>query len=336
MSRDRGTGGGAELTQLLFSGAVPGPTDPRGVRAVLGILDVERGEVIHRCEYMTPAELRAPVQKMQFTGSARDDGRLYVCAHNEVVFFEGWPPVEPAGRLTLPGFNDLHHCLPWKGGLVIANTGLETVDHVSLDGELISRWDLLDGIEGARTIDPGREYRRLDDVDLKPHRLHANHLFVRDGKLWVTQLRTSRAVCLTDAKNTIEFEAGMPHDGRYIRDRLVFTTTNGHLVIVDPASLEMTSHHLPALTPGAEVLGWCRGVCEDPRGPGSYFVAFSTQRETRWREYAFWAKHSHKPLPSRIDTYDLDRGERVESVEMTRGQSLTMFQLDLLPPELWI
>ena len=323
--------------QILLSGAVPGPEDDRGITAVLAILDGESGEVIHRCDYVTPPELRAPGQKMQFTGFALDDGRLYACCHNEVVWFDDWPPVEPAGRVSISGFNDLHHCLPWEGGIAVANTGLETVDHVSLDGELIARWDLLEGFEGARVIDPGVDYRRFDDRELKPHSAHGNHVFVRSGQLWVTQLRTSQAVCLADCRLRIGFEAGMPHDGRWIRDRLVFTTTNGHVVLVDPDSLEvLASHNLPAMTPGADILGWCRGVCEDPRAEGRVWVAFSFPRETRWRDYAFWIKYQHKRLPSRIASYDLERGELVESVEVTPEQNLVLFQLDLLSQDLWV
>ena len=146
--------------QLLFSGAIPGPKEVRGVTAVLGIVDAETGEVLHLCAYGTPPELRAPKQKMQFTGYCMTEGRIYVCSHTEIVRFDDWPPSEPAGRITLPGFNDLHHCIPWNGGLAVANTGLETVDHVSLDGDLLQRWDLLDGHPEARRIDPDLDYRR--------------------------------------------------------------------------------------------------------------------------------------------------------------------------------
>jgi hypothetical protein len=323
--------------QLLFTGAEPGPTDSRGVRAVLGIFDLETGAIAHRCDYVTPPELRAPAQKMQFTGSAMHDGRLYVCCHNEIVWFDHWPPVAPDGRISMPGFNDLHHCLPWEGGLVVANTGLETVDHISLAGHLLNRWDLLDGMDGARTIDPKVEYRRLDDREMKPHRLHANHLFAVDGLLWVTQLRRPGAVCVTDASQGITFAAGMPHDGRYINGSLVFTTTNGHLVIVDPGSLEVVAEHdLRRTTPDVDVLGWCRGVCLDPRGPDRYCVAFTSIRDTRWREYAFWARHGHRKLPSRIVSYNVIRGEMHAGFEATPAKSLVIFQLDVLPESLWV
>ena len=178
--------------QILFSGAIPGPKEIRGVTAVLGVVDAESGEILHLCEYGTPSELRAPGQKMQFTGFCMADGRIYACSHNEIVRFDEWPPSRPAARISIPGFNDLHHCIPWDGGLAVANTGLETVDHMSLDGELLHRWDLLEGLPDARRIDPELDYRRIPDT--KPHVLHPNHLWARDGELWATGLKVPGAV----------------------------------------------------------------------------------------------------------------------------------------------
>jgi hypothetical protein len=323
--------------QVLFSGAMPGPDQVRGVTAVLGILDAETGEILHRHEYETPPELRArPWHKVQFTGfNLADDGGIYACSHTEIVRFDDWPPSEPAGRITLPGFNDLHHCIPWDGGLAVANTGLETVDHVSLDGDLLHRWDLLDGRPGSRRIDPDCDYRRIPDT--KPHHLHANHLWVRNGELWVTQLRGPGVERVTGGRRRITFEAGKPHDGRYIGGRLVFTTVNGRVVLVDPDSLEtLAAHDLTAMTPGAKILGWCRGICEDPRNPNRYFVAFSSLRSSLWRDYGFRIKYGHQRIPSRIVLYDVERGEVVKSFLMTESHSLVLFQLVALPESLWV
>jgi hypothetical protein len=325
--------------QLLFSGAIASPEEHRGVTAVLGIVDAETGEILHLCEYRTPSELRAPRQKMQFTGSCMIDGQIHACCHNEIIRFDDWPPSEPAGRITIPGFNDLHHCIPWEGGLAVANTGLETVDHVSLDGDLIHRWDLLDGYSEARRINPDLDYRRIPDT--KPHHIHPNHLWVRQGELWVTGLKVPGAVGVTGNGRKLTFETARPddgpHDGRYIRGQLAFTTVRGFVVLVDPDSLEVVaSHDLEPMTPGIKTLGWCRGLCEDPRDPNRFFVAFTILRLSQWREYGFRVRHGHWKAPSRIALYDVERGEMVESFPMTDSQSLVLFQLDLLPENLWI
>jgi hypothetical protein len=325
--------------QLLFSGAIPSRDELRGVTAVLGIVDAKTGEVLHLCEYETPPELRAPTQKMQFTGSCMIDGQIYACSHTEIVRFDDWPPSEPAGRITIPGFNDLHHCVPWEGGLAVANTGLETVDHVSLDGDLLHRWDLLDGCSEARRIDPDLDYRRIPDT--KPHHIHPNHLWARHGELWVTGLKVPGAVRVTGNRRRVTFETGRPqdgpHDGRYIRGQLAFTTVRGFVVLVDPDSLEVVaSHDLAPMTPGIETLGWCRGLCEDPRDPNRFFVAFTILRLSQWREYGFRIRHGHPKAPSRIVLYDVERAEMVESFLITESQSLVLFQLDLLPENLWV
>jgi hypothetical protein len=321
--------------QLLFSGAIPGREEIRGVTAVLGILDAEAGEILHLCEYKTPAELHRARQKVQFTGYCMSDGEIYACSHTEIVRFADWPPSKPAGRISIPGFNDLHHCLPWDGGLAVANTGLETVDHVSFDGELIQRWDLLEGDPGARRIDPDLDYRQIPDT--KPHRVHPNHLWVRDGELWVTGLKAGGAVRVTGDRRRVTFEAGRPHDGCYIGGRLAFTTVNGRVVLVDSDSLEVVADHdLTQMTPGARTLGWCRGICEDPRDPNRYFVGFSSIRESPWRDYGFRIKHGHRRVPSRIALYDVERAELVESFPVSVGESLILFQIASLPEAMWV
>jgi hypothetical protein len=325
--------------QLLFSGAIPTAKEVRGVTAVLGILDAENGEVLHVCEYQTPTELRAPEQKMQFTGFCFREGSIYVCSHTEITRFDDWPPSRPAASISLTGFNDLHHCIPWQGGLAVANTGLETVDHVSLEGELLHRWDLLGAHPDARRIDLQLDYRRIPDT--KPHLLHPNHLWTRDGELWVTGLKIPGAICVTGDPRRITFQTGRandgPHDGRWIGDRLAFTTVRGFVVLVDPDSLEVVAvHDLAPMTPNIKTLGWCRGLCEDPRDPNRYFVAFSILRFSKWREYGFRVKHGHPKAPSRIALYDIKRKELVESFLVTKEQSLVLFQLDLLPENLWV
>lgn len=324
--------------QLLFSGAIPSPEEVRGVTAVLGILDVGTGEILHLCEYNTPPELQAP-KKTQFTGFFMTDGQIHACSNTEIVRFDDWPPSEPAGRITIPGFNDVHHCIPWDGGLAVANTGLETVDHVSLEGDLIRRWDLLDGYPEARRIDPDLDYRRIPDT--QPHRIHPNHLWVRDGELWATGLKQPGAVRVTGDRRKIAFDTGRPHDGphdgRYIRGQLAFTTVRGFVVLVDPDSLEVVAcHDLERMTPGVKWLGWCRGLCGDPRDPNRFFVGFSILRFSQWHEYAFRIKHGHKKAPSRIALYDVERAEMVESFLITESQSLVLFQLDVLPENLWL
>ena len=288
--------------QLLFSGSIPTPSEPRGVTAVLGIIDPGTGEILHLCEYVTSPSLKGRGHKMQFTGFTWVGSEIYVCSHVEILVFDGWPPDEPVRRITLPSFNDLHHCIPWRGGLAIANTGLETVDLISFEGELLHRWDVLDPADrDASRIDLDLDYRTLDDT--KPHYAHPNHLFPIDDSLWVTQLRTSKVTCIDGGSGEIRIEAGMPHDGSPINGRIAFTTTNGKAVFVDPDFKQVLEvHDLKAMLDAPDLAGWCRGICEDPAHEGSVYVAFTRPRQTRWQRIRLPGPARLRSAASQSDT----------------------------------
>ena len=320
--------------QLLFSGAVPSPDHQRGAIGLLGVFDVGRGEVIHETRWEPPAALRAPGQKIQLTGFAWSAGSLLVCTHNAVLVYEDWPPRRPARIVSLPGFNDLHHCRPWKEGLAIANTGLEAVDWLDAEGKLLQRWDLLEGTAGARRIDPARDLRLVPDT--KPHHRHPNHLFEHEGELWVTQLRTRDAVRVGRGGGRIEIPEGMPHDGTRVGDHLLFTTINGWVVRI-PARPGATrqAFDLGPLDPDYEELGWCRGICPDPENaPDGVFVAFSMVRRPRWRELGYLVKHLHRAPPSRLCRYDLSVPRRTGVWQIGPGRGYVLFQIAPLPREL--
>ena len=287
----------ARLMQLLFSGAIPSSAGgPRG----------------HRCprhprcrDRRDPSSVR--VRDAAGASSAEPEDAVHRLLHDRRPDLCLLPhrdrsvrrlaAVEPAARITIPGFNDLHHCIPWDGGLAVANTGLETVDHVSLDGDLLHRWDLLDSHPEARRIDPDLDYRRIPDT--KPHRLHPNHLWVRDGELWVTGLKVPGAVRVTGDRRQITFETGRPHDGphdgRYIRGQLAFTTVRGFVVLVDPDSLEVVASSRSRSDDARHQDRW-DGVGASARTHAirtAFFVAFLDPPVLAMARVRFRIKHGH-------------------------------------------
>lgn len=316
--------------QLLISGAEQGSKGTVGVLAVLIILDTESGEIIHQTTYSPPEELTHPEQKIQFTGFARVGDELFVCTHNHIVVFNSWPPDNPSRIITDAGFNDLHHIYPWRGGLAVSNTGLETVDHIDLEGNLIERWDLLAQVPHARTVDPKIDYRMIPDT--KPHLRHGNHLFELNGQLWSSQLRTSDAVCVTDLNKRMSMKVGMPHDGDVIDGKIIFTTTNGHLVFFDVDDKPLPKaqpYNLAEMTPDLDQLGWCRGVCAARDRPECYWVGFSALRRSKWKDFGYWIKHGHQMPQSRIALYNL--GESKLEKTWNVGDSdpgLQLFQIE--------
>jgi hypothetical protein len=205
---------------------------------------------------------------------------------------------------------------------------------MSFAGELRERVDLLAGEAGARHIEPGRDYRRLPDT--KPHRRHVNHLFAVGDELWATQLRGGGAASVSRPEKRLAIAAGMPHDGRWVGDRLLFTTTNGHLVLAHPERGVERAVDLRALTPGLEQLGWCRGACADPRGEDRFFVAFTSLRRSRWREFGYWIRWGQALPPSRIALYDTAAGALAGSWSPGGDPRLVLFQLDALPEARWV
>ncbi len=198
--------------QLLFSGAIPTPQQVRGVTAVLGIVDADTGEILHLCEYGTPPELRAPNQKMQFTGLLHD-GRPDICLlpHRDrsvrrlaAVRARGQDQPSPgsttcttASRGTAGSPSRTPDSRRWTTCLW---TGISSTDGIC--------WKT---IPEARRIDPDLDYRRLPDT--KPHRLHPNHLWARNGELWATGLKIPGAVHVLGDRRRLTFETGMPNDG---------------------------------------------------------------------------------------------------------------------------
>ena len=129
----------------------------------------------------------------------------------------------------------------------------------------------------------------------------------------------------------------MPHDGIPLGDVVLFTTTNGHLVFGDPRDASQTrTHRLVELTPDLDQLGWCRGVCAHPDDPDLWFVSFSKARRSKWRDMGFWIRYGHDNPQGRICLYDLARGELQETWPIGPEPGFVMFQLEALPPQLWI
>ena len=112
----------------------------------------------------------------------------------------------------------------------------------------------------------------------------------------------------------------------------VFTTTNGHLVLVDPRSGALRRQvKLVELTPNLEQLGWCRGVARHPEKPELFFV--SSRRAAAasgWRSRK--DPRGHFNPPGRIALYDLAGGGLRETWPIGEDPGLILFQLEALPP----
>jgi hypothetical protein len=318
--------------QAILTGGKQGDDGEVQTLAVARIIDLDTGDIIHTTEYLPSDGMSVPGQDIHFTGHCFVGDLWCVCTFNEVLIYDHWPPRTPVRKIADRGFNDLHHCMAWNGCIAVSNTGLETVDVVSLDGELLERHDLLADERKAGRIDASIDWRLVPDT--KPHVRHGNHLFALDGKLWTSQAQTFDAVCVTDPSRRFEMKAGMPHDGTIFGDRVGFTTTNGYLVFFDiEAPHDRTIYNLTAMTPGVETLGWCRGMDRMPGSRERYLVGFSALRRSKWKEFGYWIKHGHDSPKTRVALYDLEAQRLERTWFVGDDQGFHLFQLDVLPPD---
>ena len=273
-------------------------------------LDPETGSERTRVEYVSPKEVCASDQDPSIlfkAGSLKDD-RLYVCTQTEILVFK-LPEFRRIGYVSLPCFNDLHHVAPTRDGtLLVANSGLDMVVELALDGTVLREWDVL-GETPWRRFSKALDYRQI--LSTKPHKSHPNYVAQINEDVWVTRFEQRDAVCLTRPGRRIEIGIGKPHDGIKRQTRLYYTAIDGHIIIVnvDSGYVEKVVN-LNAIThPNNIALGWCRGlkVIDDSQ----IIVGFSRLRPTKWRENIQWAERQlgrrAGTLPTRLALYDLQR-----------------------------
>ena len=114
--------------------------------------------------------------------------------------------------------------------MMLANTEIETVQYFDLNGNFLREKNMAYTPTNKR-VTADIDYRLLKDT--KPHEVHINQLFLCNGEVWVTRMIPQDAVAVDNPEKKISIIAGQPHDGIVIENDIIFTTTNGHIVIAD-------------------------------------------------------------------------------------------------------
>jgi hypothetical protein len=266
-------------------------------------------------EYHTPLAAKAHPQSSDLFASGTLTGnRLYACTYTEVIVYDV-PSFRQVACVSLPCFNSLHHVRPTsRGSLLVANTGLDMVIEMTLDGTVLRDWPVL--AENAwerfsRSVD----YRK---VSTKPHLSHPNFVFEIADDVWVTRLCQRDAICLTRPAEPIKINLERPHDGLLHQGLLYFTTVDGHLVIVDSISLKTVSIVDLRTFPGYCFAGpaWCRGVLVI--SPGLVCVGFTRLRKTLLLETGNWIRHGFRELdpPTHLAVFDLKKRECLGAINL--------------------
>jgi hypothetical protein len=253
--------------------------------AVIWLLDVESGHFsdyfVPNAEQVSSFEHHAPPGPMnldRFTGLCEFEGRYFVTTFNEVLVIE-----KQTRRLievySQPSFNDLHCCLAYEKGQVIANTGMDCIEIFDRDWKQVDRVRF----EDARDID-GRDWRQVPTT--KPHVCHVNWVFMLRGELWCTRYVNRDAVKVYDPTVRMKIDHGLPHDGFVQNGNVFFTTANGRI-----ASHKATGFHEQHLLLQLEDIlcskqfGWVRGLYYDEE---HFFIGNTRLRQTTSREVLNW------------------------------------------------
>jgi hypothetical protein len=196
--------------------------------------------------------------------------------------------------------------------LVVANTGLDLVLEVTLDGEVVREWSV--NAEPLWTrFSRETDYRKV--VSTKPHHSHPNNVWFLDDELWVTRCDHKDVHCLTHEHPAIPIADRWIHDGLVHGGKIYFTAVSGAVIVVDASTRTVERNiDLNRIAGDGRPLGWCRGI--EMLDDDHAVVGFSRLRPTRWKQNVQWAKHrlgrdSGLGLqPTRIAMFDL-RDERM-------------------------
>lgn len=287
----------------------------------LQLIDWETGTLVKEVRHITPPDKIAPDGSVLFKSGTIFNRHLVVPSNTEILVYD-LPRLELKRVYSHPTFNDLHHVIVHNDLFYICNTGLEIVQVMHQNGDMVAEYNV--GYSDTwKRFSKDIDYRLVPTT--KPHETHANHLFVLEGQLWCTRFWPKDAICLEDPSKRIDLSAsnGHPHDGLVQGDFIYFTLTDGYLVIVHKNTLKREEIvDFNEISRHRALLGWCRGV--DVVG-GRAYVGFTALRTSKYREYGIWIKHGKKPLGSRIAEYDLNHKTLVKEYPVARETGAAIF-----------
>ncbi len=297
-------------------------------KAVLKLIDWDSGRELESFEYITPPELYPGSRNMTFKAGSICGDHFIVPTDTEVLFIN----VERFSidkRITVPSFNDLHYATIRNDCLYVVNTGLEIIQVLDRDGNIIEEvntanaptWERFD-----RTVD----YRTIEST--RPHNVHCNYVFfLPDGSRWATRFHNKDAICIDDPSKRIDLNvsAGGPHDGSVIGDYIYFTITDSYIVVVNANTLKKEEIiSLVDIDNRMSIrkldMGWCRGIHVDA---GRAFVGFTRFRRSSAVEYIRWISRIGNSMNSRIAEYDLIEKKLVKEVEVKDFKGTAIYSI---------
>jgi len=189
-------------------------------QAALGILDPHTAS----WERFEIPQLEEPFKRRGFRGAILKEGRLYVLSSAALYIYDaditaGESRFELARTLRRPEWEvgaraaaDLHHLVysSQRGNLLVANSFMDSIDEISLDGDFIQRHYLWD-------VSPAVAKTALERNPQATDLVHCNHISEQNGKIYVTcgnwnGTRLGKVICFDSGEIVLE-DLPFPHDG---------------------------------------------------------------------------------------------------------------------------
>lgn len=258
--------------------------DERGDGAIVE-LDLDSGRAQKKLSFTPPELLRIPSKG--FTGMARNDNGLIVAGGNALYKFN--EHYEHTGTLALASFNDVHDICLYDDRIYVANTGMDGIDVISINGYFLGTYSFEPGWmaalkqhgeqlsrkEHARLMRPGWNFHDhgyvCEDIeqayytttDQPFHKrkvrdyVHPNHVEVTSDRVLVTSLLHQ---CIYDVSSwTVHVQSDAPiHDGLIWEDQIWLTRIDG---IIESYQLQ-TGRFIQRIDVSkiSNIYGWCRGL----------------------------------------------------------------------------
>lgn len=301
---------------------------------VIVAVDSQSGTMRRCVEYISPADVCAAADdpSILFKTGTLADQRLYVPTQTEVLIYT-LPSFELTGYVTLPSFNDVHHVRPGPDGtLFIANTGLDMVLEISLQGTVLREWTTTGERLWSR-FSRDVDYRKV--LTTKPHRSHPNHVSFFGGDIWATRCDQHDLLCLSSDTAPIPISDRLIHDGLVYGNDIYFTAVNGQVIVLDAVTRQVSRRFDLNVIAGRDTpLGWCRGI--EVLDDDLVVVGFSRLRPTKWKENVLWAKKrlggsGTGLLPTRLALFDLRRGKLCWEIDLEPAGMNVIFSIHRVP-----
>jgi hypothetical protein len=276
---------------------------------VIASLTPAAATVVHT--HVSGLDVRGPDDPVLFKCATKVDDLLYCTTETEVVIYR-LPTFEVVHQISHPWFNDVHHVVPTADDtILVASSGINSVLELTLDGRLLNQYPV-DDDRALRFTDEDADLRF--GVDLKPHTLHPNHLFMVGDEPWATRFEARDAVSLEDPSRRIAIDRQRVHDGHVIDGQVWFTTVDGAVVVGDPDTGAIVAEYdLNERRPDV-IAGWCRGLLVH----SDYFwVGFSRIRQTAVRSRLGWIRTGlSTSMSTRIERYSRTTLELEATIEL--------------------